>query len=409
MSRIILISVLVIALFFIGCERSVVAPPNHESGSSITFSFEKPTNLDSLVVFAKAMVSAPDMDTIVVDLTVYPNSVEGSIENISAGPHRKFEIFTYDVDTTLTYYGHAFADVPAAQVITLQVVLYPVDHTGTVIVVGTFAQFPPSGEKIVFRANYTGMFDIYIMNPDASGIMNLTNTPNDEERYARISPDRQKIAFIRGTHYGPARPYLMDIDGTNETHLNIQPGSRIGYCDWAPFAEQLVFFSDNDGDNEIYTYDFNTGNTTQLTFDGENVRPQWSPTGNWISYDSKESGIFKIKLIQPDGNGDHLLLPNSGLEEKYAAFSPDGNKILFYGRDASTWDLFIVNTNGTNLARLTNTPGINENYGCWSPNGQEILFTKADGSSKGLYIFGGGAIRQLLDDPTGEEDWAHWR
>ena len=413
MSRLIPLSIFIVILLIIGCEKSgIIAPSNNNDGSSVTFYFEKPATLDTLVVFAKATVSAPDMDTIFVDLIVEPNSVSGTIENIPAGPHRKFEIFTYDANLNLTYYGDAFADVPAEQVITLQITLYPVNNTGTVIIVGSFAPFPPSNQKIVFRANYTGTFDIYIMNPDANNIVNLTNTPTLEERYARISPDRQSIAFIRVENNNIARPYLMDIDGGNLTQIPIHPDIHIGFIDWAPNGEKMVVCSYYDGDAEIYTFDLNTNQTNQLTFNNANDWvPQWSPDGNWIAYQSDELGYFKISLIHPDGRGRHVLFPNSGFEEKYPSFSPDGTKIVYYGRDGETWDLFIANTNGTNLTRLTNTPGINEHYGCWSPDGHQILFTLFDGITKGLYIFNlnGGGITNLLDSPNGEEDFSHWR
>jgi TolB protein len=416
MSRLIFILALTSTLFFIGCERhgNITEPSNNDDGSSVSFYFTKPAGLDTLVVTAEAMVSAPDMDTILVDLTVYPNSVEGTIDNIPAGLHRKFEIFTYDADPVLTYYGHAFADVPAGQIITVSITLYPINHTGTVIIVGTFAPFPHPQDDIVFRANYGGSFDLYRMDTNANNIVNLTNTPALEERYARISPDKQKIAFIRGDVNGLFRPYLMDIDGENLVHLsNIHPGSRIGFIDWAPNGEQVVVNSYWDGDAEIYTYDLSTNQATQLTFNSANDWvPQWSPADNWIAYQSDESGVFKINLIHPDGSGKHLLLPNAQLEEKYPSFSPDGARVLFYGRDFyGTWDLFIADLSGTNLLRLTNTPGINEHYGCWSPNGEEILFTWSDGLNKGLYLFDlhGGGITPLLDSPYSNEEFPHWR
>jgi Tol biopolymer transport system component len=204
----------------------------------------------------------------------------------------------------------------------------------------------------------------------------------------------------------------MEIDGGNVIHLNIHPGSRIGFIDWAPNGEQVAVNSYYDGDAEIYTYDLSTNQSNQLTFNNANDWvPQWSPDGNWIAYQSDESGYFKINLIHPDGSGKHVLFPNSVFEEKYPSFSPDGTKIVFYGRDGGTWDLFIANTNGTNLTRLTNTPGINEHYGCWSPDGNKILFTLFDGFTKGLYVYNlnGGGITTLLDSPNGEEDFSHWR
>ena len=106
---------IVFSLFVFSCQHNQITnpPTQTDNGSSVSFYFAKPAGLDSLVVSAKALVSAPGMDSIWSDLAVNDTSVTGTIEDIPAGPHRKFEIFTYDADTNLTYYGHEFADVPS--------------------------------------------------------------------------------------------------------------------------------------------------------------------------------------------------------------------------------------------------------------------------------------------------------
>jgi len=406
---------LFIILFLISCERSdnLVAPQTNNDGSSVTFVFEKPANLDTLVVFAKATVSAPGMDTISVDLTVNPNSVEGTIENIPAGPHRKFEIFTYNADTMLTYYGHAFSDVPAGQVITVPIILYPVNHTGTVIVVGTFAPFPPSGGKITFEADYNGNYDIYIMNQDGSDLTNLTNSPATDDLRPRFSPDGQKMFFTRKYSNGLYRSFIMNIDGSNVQEIPMLPNMNVIASDWSPDMQKIVVRAGFPTSDNIYVYDMNTNQSTQLTFENSNKAiASWSPEGNWIAYQSNETGIYRNYLIHPDGSNKHLIIPSSGLEEKRPQFSLDGNKILFAARDNSlAWDLFIVNLEGTNLHRLTNTPGVNETHQCWSPDGTKILFAKNDGTSGwGLYTMhpNSPGIEQILDTPN-NEDYPHWR
>ena len=50
----------------------------------------------------------------------------------------KFEIFTYKADNTLTYYGRSFTDILSSSGLIQQIILYPVNSTGKVIIVGAF-------------------------------------------------------------------------------------------------------------------------------------------------------------------------------------------------------------------------------------------------------------------------------
>jgi len=404
-------------LFLLSCQRNaqITNPPAQtESGSSVSFYFAKPAGLDSLVVSARALVSAPGIDSIRSDLAVNDTSVIGTIENIPAGPHRKFEIFTYDADTNLTYYGHEFADVAAGNVITVQVVLYPINTTGTVIIVGTFNQNPSPQGKIVFEANYTGMYDIYIMNADGSDIRNLTNSPNTDDLRPRISPNGQKVLFTRRYADGSHRPFVINPDGSGEQELNILPGFAIVLGDWSPDIQKMVLYAWDNSDPDIFIYDFASETATQLTFNtATDWMPRWSPEGDWISYHSDESGIFRNYLIRPGGMDKHLITPQiSYLEEKYPSFSPDAAQILFYGRDnSSAWDLFMVDIDGNNLIRFTQTSSVNEHQGCFSPDGQKIVYVRNDGSmAGGLYIMNrdGSGIQKLLDTEY-DEGYPCWR
>jgi len=415
MARLAILLAIAGGLMFASCHKdsgSISGPPPAQSeGTSVSFYFPKPPHLSHLIVTAKAVVSAPDMDTISVELTVSATTVTGTIENIPAGQNRHFEVFVYDEDTTLTYYGDAFADVAANTVLTLQITLYPVNGTGTVIIIGIFSNFPPSSQKIVFEANYTGEKDVYIMNADATGIINLTNFPQATDNHPRLSPDMQKILFLRNEG-GTSRPFLVNSDGSNLQELNIHPGASIGYSDWSPDGQRLVVTSYIDGDPELFIFEFNSGQMTQLTFNNTyDGRPVWSPTGEWIAYQSEETGVYKAYLIRPDGSEKHRITNIEDYEERQPIFSPDGSKICFAGRDVPAWDLFLVNLDGSNLIRLTHTPDINENNQSWSPDGAQMLFVKYVGVNRGLYLYhlSSGQITELLDVIPGDEDNPHWR
>lgn len=250
------------------------------------------------------------------------------------------------------------------------------------------------------------------MNSDGTNLINLTNSPATDDLRPRFSPNGQEMFFTRKYSNGLHRSFLTNTDGSNLNEIPVLPVLNVAAGDWSPDMMKIVVHAGFPSSPNIYVYDMSTNQTTQLTFNNSTKGiPSWSPEGNWIAYQSNESGIYRIYLVQPDGSNKHLIIPSSGLEEKRPQLSPDGNRILFAARDNSaTWDLFIVNLDGTNLIRLTNTRGIDETSHCWSPVETKILYAKNDGSSGwGLYTMNldGTGIQQILDTP-GNENYPHW-
>ena len=58
--------------------------------------------------------------------------------------------------------------------------------------------------KIAWEAYIDGNSDIFVMNADGSGKVNLTNTPDVNEHYPQISPDGTKICYTVDTGEGRA-------------------------------------------------------------------------------------------------------------------------------------------------------------------------------------------------------------
>ncbi len=148
---------LIIGLMLIlNCGSEITTPnenPQSEETVSVQFSFTKPAQIAHLVNSGIAVVSASDMDSIVKELIVTDSSVNGLIEEIPAGSDRKFEVFIYDANEVLTYAGEVYSNIDAGVVVTLNITLYPVNTTGTAIIIGTFASDPRPEHALLFNGD----------------------------------------------------------------------------------------------------------------------------------------------------------------------------------------------------------------------------------------------------------------
>jgi len=73
------------------------------------------------------------------------------------------------------------------------------------------------GQKVVFSANPTGNFDIYIQNIDGSGLTQLTTGAADDKNPI-VTPDDQQILWIAESS-GMRSLWIMNIDGSDKREI----------------------------------------------------------------------------------------------------------------------------------------------------------------------------------------------
>jgi Tol biopolymer transport system component len=142
-------------------------------------------------------------------------------------------------------------------------------------------RWSPDGSKIIYPyynfsvsdvEHYT---DIFVIDVDKGGYVNLTDSPNIIDDAPSWSPDSKKIAYYSGNLTTGFYTYVTDADGGNKTRL-YQSG---GPASWTP-----------DGKGLIFTNRLNVYEVMVIDADGKNLRTLARSEGTrisnpiWLSY-----------------------------------------------------------------------------------------------------------------------------
>ncbi len=115
----------------------------------------------------------------------------------------------------------------------------------------------PDGSRIVFsqmmgriqpeygEADEVPTFDIWIMDVNGNNLINVTNTPELDERHPRWAPDGLRIAYE-----SQGDIWLMDAAGNGKVNLTATDGPREGGPEWSPDGSQIAYTRDDDPQRE---------------------------------------------------------------------------------------------------------------------------------------------------------------
>ncbi len=284
------------------------------------------------------------------------------------------------------------------------------------------AAFPGANGKIAFVSNADGDSEIYSINPDGSGLVQLTHNAIADLQPS-WSPSGQKIAFLRVV--GSDRDiWVMNADGSGQALVLDYPGAP-GYAPntpaWSPDGAKIVFGvtdSDNrgvcnaDSDDDVCgLFTVNPDGTALqelvLTL-SDSCCPSWSSDGTRVAFSSGEFGLegtWNILVKTIGGGVTTIATPPTFYESSlYPDWSPSGHKIDF---------AFLPETGGSYVYAM-NPDGSAKTQGhegaapVWSPDSERIAFL-SNGPPSGVWVggspLGTGATFVTAGDAAGGPDW----
>jgi Tol biopolymer transport system component/serine/threonine protein kinase len=141
-----------------------------------------------------------------------------------------------------------------------------------------------------------------------------------------ISPNGQKIAF-RSDRSGGFEIWVCDSDGSNPVQLTSLGAPHTGTPRWSPDGQQIAFDSRQEGHSDIYVINAEGGAPRRLTTEPfENNVPGWSRDGRWIYFSSNRTGTPQVWKVPAQGGQTTQVTKQGGL----AAFESTDGKFLYF-------------------------------------------------------------------------------
>jgi Tol biopolymer transport system component len=270
------------------------------------------------------------------------------------------------------------------------------------------ASFSGEDERIVFESWRHGTADLFLMRPDGSEQVRVTDdpafdtlpawtcdggaiifssdradgnrdlwkatfpagwlnfSPGDQPAFTRLTDDPATDDFA-GTSCGTDdivftsdrggrdSELLLRVDATGEEIQLTDNTGFDGYPALSPDGSMIAFARGPAGDQQVYVMDRDGTNVRQLTMGStNNTQPSWSPDGSRIAFTTVREGQPEIFLMNPDGSEQTRLTVDIA-QDTFPTFSPDGSSVV-YVRVLVDSEIFSIFVDGGDPVGLSNNP-----------------------------------------------------
>jgi Tol biopolymer transport system component len=258
-----------------------------------------------------------------------------------------------------------------------------------------------SNGRIAFASERDGDFEIYSIEPDGTGLLQLTTNALDDDDPS-WSPDGTRIAFVRtGSCQTACKAiWVMDADGTGQTAVT---GWSNAIADTAPVwasSSTLLYTSNRVSGGglqpkEIWSIPVAGGTATQLTeTTAASYVPDVSADGGSVVFASDRGDGTGRLYTMTVGGASQTVVTLSGTDvatafAKDPSWAPGDDRYAFTGSSvlvATPPDLYVADTDGSGSAVVYDPGDVPVYTPSWSPDGTRIVLAVDTGGANNLQI-----------------------
>ena len=200
--------------------------------------------------------------------------------------------------------------------------------------------------------------------------------------------------------------YVAELDGGGIQQLTDAPG-RDYEADITPDGRTLVVASEQESKSgQLFLMDADGSNVRRLTFSAEGGRqvtddyPHWSPDGLSVVFQrttaTEERVDADVWLIDTATGEESQLTDAPEAWDSTPAFTADGSGVMFESNREGSFSIYRLDLATMEVARLTGDDESDNTGGKESPDGRSILFTSDRDGDPEVYLAdaGGANVRQ---------------
>jgi TolB protein len=166
----------------------------------------------------------------------------------------------------------------------------------------------PDGGKVMFMSSMYGNPELSVADADGRNVRRLTFSVGANTSPSWNPKTGQQVAFVsdRG---GTPQLYVMDSSGGDVQKITLADKGYVIDPAWSPNGQLLAFsWRRPSGNYDIYVMDMATHDLVELTRDaGRNERPSWAPDGRHLVFESTRGGRRQIWSMLADGTNVRQL------------------------------------------------------------------------------------------------------